>query len=106
MDLELAEDPRQVELDGLRAEEELRADVAVRESLRDEEGDLQLLRRQALRSRRIASTQTLAARAQLGSGPLRPRARAHLLERARLVLVQLECRLERFLERGVRGQEG
>src|SRR5919198_2931498 len=49
--VELAEDPPQVRLDRLRAQEERRGDLAVRHPLRHKQRDLQLLRGELARER-------------------------------------------------------
>jgi hypothetical protein len=63
VDVELAVDACQVELDRLRAEEERGGNVAVRPSLGDLKHDLKLLRGQLLGRGGIASGDRLSARA-------------------------------------------
>jgi hypothetical protein len=69
-----------MELDSLRAEEEARADLLVRESLRCRERDLELLRCQLLMDYGPAGAQALPARPQLSADPLRPGPGAKALE--------------------------
>ena len=69
-----------MEVDRARAEEELRGDLPVREALRDEAGDLELLRGQLVARARVALARRLAARPQLDPRPLRPQRRAERLE--------------------------
>ena len=96
MDVELAVDACQVELDRLRAEEERRGNVAVRPSLGDLKRDLKLLRGQLLGRRGIASGDRLAARSQLAACLLRPGGRAEPVEelnRAAQMLTRLDAAL-------------
>src|SRR5919108_1886390 len=81
VDVELAVDPAEMELDGLVAEEQGRGDFLVRPSLGDPEGDLQLLRRQPLALARRPSPEPFAAGAQLGARAIFPRRGAESLER-------------------------
>jgi hypothetical protein len=80
VDVELAVDACQVELDRLRAEEERRGNVAVRPSFGDLKRDLKLLRGQLLGCRGIASGDRLSARSQLAACLLRPGGRAEPVE--------------------------
>src|SRR6266566_4247564 len=59
-DAELLEDVAQVRLDRVRAEEELRRDFFVRQSLRDEPRDRELARRELVSRRRDAPARALA----------------------------------------------
>src|SRR5262249_16768170 len=81
-DPELPENVAQVRSDRARAEEELRGDLAVAESLRDEVRDLQLLLGQLVPRVRHATTRRLAARAQLDARPFRPQFGPERLESA------------------------
>jgi hypothetical protein len=80
VDVELAVDARQVELDRLRAEEERRGDVAVRSALSDLKRDLKLLRGELLGCRGIAPGDRLPARSELAACLLRPGRRAEPVE--------------------------
>ena len=71
-DAELAEDVAEVGGDRARAEEELRSNLAVAESLRDEVCDLKLLLGQLVAGVGDATTRRLAARAQLDACPFGP----------------------------------
>src|SRR3954470_7817558 len=81
MQVELQEHLVQVVLDGLRAEEELRSDVAVAAAPRRELCDPPLLRRQLVERARIARAGSLPCRMELLSRPFRPERSAHPLER-------------------------
>ena len=70
-----------MELDSLRAEKEARADLFVRQAFRCRDGDLELLGRQLLMSRRLSRSQPLSARPQLGASPVGPRSRTESFER-------------------------
>src|SRR5262245_25933528 len=94
VDVELAVDARQMELDRLRAEKERRRNVAVRLSLSDLQRDLELLRGQLLGRREVASGDRLSARSQLAACLLRPGSRAEPVEeldRAAQMLTRLDA---------------
>ena len=80
-DVELAVDLAEVVLDRLRREEQRGRHLAVRHALRDEERDLQLVRRQPRAGRLRAPPRRRARRAQLRHRALAPRRRAEPLER-------------------------
>ena len=69
-----------MELHCLRAKEEPRAYVAIRQSLGDEERDLQLLRGETLGVRGSAPLDVLAAGAEFDSDMLCPRLRSDPVE--------------------------
>src|SRR6476646_6325707 len=96
VDVELAVDACQVELDRLRAEEERRGNVAVRLSFSDLKCDLKLLRGQLLGRRGITPGDRLSARPELAACLLRPGSRAEPVEefnRAAQVLACLDASL-------------
>src|SRR5581483_3397700 len=84
---ELAVDRSQVRLDRLDAEEEGGGDLVVRQAAGDELGDPLLARREPSRGRRAAADPP-----QLVPGPLRPQARAQLLELPKRLLERVPCR--------------
>src|SRR3954471_20743927 len=59
-------------VDRARREEQLRCDFLVREAFTYEAGDLQLLRGELRKGRRITLVGCLAGGAQLGARPMRP----------------------------------
>src|SRR3954452_7227368 len=77
---ELAEDIAEVEVDGARADEQLRGGVPVGQPLPDQPGDLALLRGQVGGGRDVAPARGLAGGAQLLRRPLGPRGGTELLE--------------------------
>src|SRR5918992_951467 len=79
-DAELPEDVAEVEVDRARAEEQLGGHVPVRQALRHETGDLELLCGQLGSRARVALARRLAAGAQLDPSPLRPERRSEALE--------------------------
>src|SRR5918999_3947778 len=79
-DAELPEDVAEVEVDRARAEEQLGGHVPVRQALRDETGDLELLCGQLGSRARVALARRLAAGAQLDPSSLRPERRSEALE--------------------------
>src|SRR5215218_1298486 len=70
---ELLEDVAQVRLDRVRAEEELRRDLLVRQPLRDQARDRELLRREVVPRRGDAPARALTGRSKLGFCPFCPR---------------------------------
>ena len=80
MQVELAVDAGQVVLDRLRTEEDLRPDLPIRQALRDERRDLELLRCQLFSLVELAPRQAFARRAQLGGCGLVPRSSPKLVE--------------------------
>src|SRR3954454_4700759 len=81
-DRQLREDPTEVVIDGALAEEQLRRDVPVGGTARDEAGDLDLLGRQLVDGARIPLAGRLAAGAQLAMRTLAPWRRPNALELA------------------------
>src|SRR5919109_1352819 len=79
-DVQLPEDVAEMEVDGARAQKELGRHLSVGETLRDEAGDLQLLRGQFVSRARIASACPLAARPELYVRALRPQRRLQRFE--------------------------
>src|SRR5262249_10202004 len=77
---ELAEDLAQVIVDRARAQVELFRDLPVGHPRRDQTGDLELLRRQLVKCRRVALPCLLARGAQLAFSALLPRRRSDLAE--------------------------
>src|SRR5262249_15249774 len=73
---ELAEDLAQVIVDRARAQVELFRDLPVGHPRRDQTGDLELLRRQLVKCRRVALPCLLARGAQLAFSALLPRRRS------------------------------
>jgi hypothetical protein len=80
VDVQLAIDAAEVELDRLVAEEERGADLLVGLSLGHLQRDLKLLRRQLLGLEGLPAGERLAARPQLATRALGPRPRADSLE--------------------------
>src|SRR4051794_5014715 len=76
----LPEHLAQVVLDGARADEELRGDLSVRPSLRDEAGDLRLLWSELVAGSHRACAGALARRQQLALGAAREPLDAHASE--------------------------
>ncbi len=76
----LLEDVRKVRLDRLRAQEEPRGDVPIRQAGGDEPRNLELLRGQLVEGRRVTPSRALAGRPELGPSTLRPKLGADSLE--------------------------
>src|SRR3954467_8512561 len=74
-DAELAVHVAQVVLDRLRAEKQRRRSLACGAPFGEEDGDLELLRREVVEGARIAATGGLAGGCQLGARKLGPRSR-------------------------------
>src|SRR4026208_768943 len=72
-DVELAIDAAQVEIHGLRTQEEPRSDLLACGPVGGGEGHWEFLRCQLLGRGRVTPSKPLAAGAQLGSGPVCPR---------------------------------
>ncbi len=79
-DAELPEDIAEVEVDRAWAEEELSGHLPIREALRDETGDLELLLGEVGPRARVPLSRRLAARPQLDPRALRPQRRSERLE--------------------------
>src|SRR5215468_8949691 len=77
---EFGEHVAQVPLDGARADQQLRADLRVRQALAGEPGDLLLLRRELLACPGAALPRLLACRQQLAAGALGERLHADRVE--------------------------
>ena len=77
---ELREHVAQVPLDRARADEQLGADLRVRQALAGEPGDLLLLRREPPARARVAFARLLACRQQLAAGAIGECLHADLVE--------------------------
>src|SRR5262245_25752720 len=89
--VQLSVDAAQVALDRLRAEEERRARLFVRRAVRDDQGDLELLRSQLFGGVRVPRTRCFARRSQLAARPFGPRRRAELLKSVERLPERLPC---------------